>query len=253
LISKNTWALAALGAVSMFADVSRGGPITVPNHSFESPSAATPFGVSTAIDNWTTYGDAPFDTGGGAQSSGTGIFPNRNPDNSVNFSNANQNQVAYIFTKSSIATNRDGLEQILPATYAAGQSYTFSVDVGLAGETPDATDPFTFSLFYLDPNNTAARNVVAGRTIFNDALTALSQTSLTTLSVTTPILSAGDVAVGKQIGLEIFTALGSDATATAGREYDFDNVQLSAVPEPATLGAMAAASLFMFGRRRRGR
>jgi hypothetical protein len=233
--------------------------ITVPNNSFELPDAHTPFGVSTAITNWTTYGDAPFDTGGGPNSSGTGIFPNVNPDNSVNFTNADGAQVAYIFTKSSIPTNRDGLEQILPTTYQAGQAYTLQIAVGLAGGAPGATEPFTFALFTFDPANPGAsgspgaRNILASRTIFNDATTPLSQTVLTNLALTTPILAANDPAVGKQIGIEIFTALGSDVTVTAGRQYDFDNVRLSSdVPEPGLIGATVAGGIgMMLGRRRR--
>ncbi|HZL34116.1 MAG TPA: PEP-CTERM sorting domain-containing protein [Tepidisphaeraceae bacterium] len=244
--------LAAVFAVAAFAGISRATPIPILNYSFESPSAATPFGVSTAIDNWTTYGDVPFDTGGGAQSSGTGIFPNKNPDNTFNFTNADQKQLAYIFTRSSIATNRDGLEQVLSDKYVAGQSYTLSVDVGLAGANPDATDPFSFSLFYFDPANPTARTVVASRTIFNDANTALSKTLLTTVSFSTPLLSADALAIGKEIGVEIYTAQGSDVTATAGNEYDFDNVRLNQTPEPASLGMLSGAALLFLRRRRIG-
>jgi len=242
--------LLGVGVAGMVGTSAQGAAINVPNHSFESPSAATPFGVSTAISNWTTYGDVPFDTGGGPASSGTGIFPNVNPDNSINFSNAIGSQVAYIFTKSSIPTNRDGLEQILPAAFGAGKSYTLTIDVGLAGSAPGATEPFTFNLFYFDPANPTSRNVVGGRTIYNAAPTPLSGSVLTPLSVTTPVLTAG-LAVGKQIGIEIYTALGSDASVTAGRQYDFDNVRLEEVPEPAAIGLLAVAVPLVMRRHRR--
>lgn len=238
--------VAAIGASASAA------PVNVPNHSFESPSAATPFGVSTKIDNWTTYGDFPFDTGGGANSSGTGIFPNTNPDSSINFSNAHLNQVAFIFTKSSIPGNTDGLEQILPSTFEAGKAYEMLIDVGLAGANPGATEPFTFALFYLDPGNPTARNKVAARTIYNDANTPLSKTILTELNVISPILDASHPAVGKQIGVEIFTATPADVSAIAGRQYDFDNVRVNdGVPEPGALSALTAAALCLSRRRRR--
>lgn len=240
-----------VAAALLSASAAMAGSINVPNGSFEAPSAATPYGVSTAISNWTTYGDFPFDTGAGAASTGTGIFPNVNPDLSVNFSNADQSQVAFIFTKSGISTSRDGLEQILPDTFAAGKSYTLQIDLGLAGANPGATEPFTFNLFYYDPANPTTRNVVGGRTIYNDATTPLSKTLLTTLQASTATLSAGDPAIGKQIGIEIFTALGSDATVTAGKQYDFDNVRVNEVPEPATLTAVAGLACLMLGRRRR--
>jgi hypothetical protein len=245
--------LAVLVVVSLCAAPAMSAPVFVANPSFETPSGATPFGVSTYIENWTTYGDQLFDTytGGGPCSSGTGVFPNVNPDNSVNFSNANLNQVAYIFTKSSIAGNRDGLEQILAATYEAGKSYKFQIDVGLAGANPGATEPFTFNLFYYNPATPTARTIVGGRTIYNDAVTPLSKTQLTTLEVLTPILDAADAAVGKQIGIEMYTALGSDTSVVAGKQYIFDNVQLTQTPEPATLTALAAGVAWLVGRRSR--
>jgi hypothetical protein len=247
MLNRSEVSLSVLLGTLFLGSVSWGTVITVPNGSFESPSASTSFGVSSAITDWTTYGEYPFDTGGGAASSGTGIFPNVNPDSSVNFTNATGSQVAYIFTKSSIAANRDGLEQILTNTFASGKSYNLSIDVGLAGANPGATEPFTFALFYYDPSDPTARNVVGTRTIFNDGVTPLSKTSLTTYSVSTSELGIADTAVGKQIGIEICTALGSDAGVTAGKQYDFDNVQLSEAPEPGTLmlalGGMASLTL----------
>jgi len=230
--------------------------IDIPNYSFEAPSAITPFGVSTAINNWTTYGDYPFDTGGGLCSSGTGIFPNVNPDLTVNFTNADGAQLAYIFTQTSIKNPEgeekpDGMEQILAATYTAGQAYTLLINVGLANAKPGATEPLTLNLFYYDPANPTARNVVATRTIYNDATTPLSQTELTEITATTGTLAAGNPAIGKQIGIEIYTALGSDTTVTAGKQYVLDNVRVDAVPEPASLMLFSAAAGLATLRRRR--
>jgi hypothetical protein len=229
--------------------------IAVPNGSFEAPDARTPFGVSTKIDNWTTYGEAPFDTGGGPASSGTGVFRNVNPDDSVNFDNATGAQVAYIFTKASVPTNRVGLEQVLAATYQAGTAYAVRVDVGLAGSSPGANDPFTFQLFAVDPANPGVRTVVATRTVVNDggASNPLSKTHLNEYLAVSPVLTAADTAiVGRRIGIEIFTAAGSDPNAVAGRQYDFDNVRVD-TPEPAAAGELAFAVVAALGRRRRRR
>src|SRR3954471_25045667 len=164
MVGRNKIARWVMGAGFLAAgSAAQAASITVPNYSFELPDAHTPFGVSTAITNWTTYGDLPFDTGGGANSSGTGIFPNVNPDTSVNFTNADQNQVAFIFTKSSIPTNVDGLEQVLTTTYQAGKAYTVRIDVGLAGSAPGATEPFTFALFTFDPANPGANGAAGAR------------------------------------------------------------------------------------------
>src|SRR5258708_29822542 len=205
-IAYRTWAalFLSLGALASTAPAAS---ITVPNFSFESPDAHTPFGVSTKIDNWTTYGEASFDTGGGPSSTGTGIFPNINPDNSINFDNANQNQVAYVFSKSSIPTNRDGLEQILTATFAANQVYTLRIAVGLAGANPGPNDPFTFNLFYYDPANPTARPTVATNTIFNDGISPLSKTHLNDFAAMSASILPANPAAGQQIGIWIFPAL----------------------------------------------
>jgi len=236
--------------MGLFAGALQAAPINVPGFSFETPSANTAFTVSTKIDNWTTFGDAPFDTGGGPASSGTGTFLNTKPDTTTYFSNATGAQVAYIFSKSSIG-QQVGIEQILPTTFAANKAYTLSVDIGLAGSTPGASDPLTFALFYYDPGNPSARNVVGTRTIYNDGSEPLSATVLTTLSLTTPLLAPGDIAVGKQIGIELLTALPTDTAATAGRQYDFDNVQLTEVPEPGSLALIGGLAALALGRRRR--
>jgi hypothetical protein len=251
-IAYRTWATATLFLTwGALASTVQAASITVPNFSFESPDAHTPFGVSTKIDNWTTYGETSFDTGGGPSSTGTGIFPNVNPDNSINFDNADQNQVAYAFSKSSIPANRDGLEQILTATFAANQVYTLRLAVGLAGANPGANDPFTFNLFYYDPANPTARPTVATNTIFNDGISPLSKTHLNDFAATSALLLPGNPAVGKQIGIEIFTALGSDVNATAGKQYDFDNVRVDATPEPATFATLAVVAVASLARRQR--
>jgi hypothetical protein len=238
--------------------VAQAASISVPNGSFESPDGATPFTVSTAIDNWTTYGEAPFDTGGGPRSSATGVFRNVNPDSSLNFTNADQAQVAYIFSKSSLPGSRVGMEQILTPAFSAGRQYVLTLGVGLAGATPGPTEPLTFNLFYFDPANPSARTSIASRTIFNDAGAstggqALSSTALTDLSVSTPVLLPGNVAVGKQIGVEIYTALNSDASAVAGRQYVLDNVRVTEVPEPASVAALAGGAGLLALRRSRRR
>jgi len=244
-------------ALGVWAGSVQAGAITVPGFSFETPLANPAVTVTTALEHWTTYGEAPFDTGGGPASTGTGAFKNEkfppSPPGTPFFTGpeVDGNQIAYIFTKSSNPTARDGLEQILDATFGAGKMYTLRIHVGLAGSAPGATEPFTFNLFYFDPANPTARNIVKGRTIYNDASTPLSSTVLTGVEVTTDLLSAGDVAVGKKIGIEIYTALGSDATAASGLQYDFDNVQLTEVPEPGSFMLVAGAAMLLGSRGRR--
>ncbi|MEX2672123.1 MAG: PEP-CTERM sorting domain-containing protein [Phycisphaeraceae bacterium] len=53
------------------------------------------------------------------------------------------------------------------------------------------------------------------------------------------------------LGSLTHAALGVDRSSISGGEVRIDEIQLQAVPEPATLGLLTVGGLFMLGRRKR--
>jgi len=241
--------VAAAVAMGWFGSAaSKAGVITVPNFSFESPQGPFPDQVSLTITDWTTTGPPSevVDIGSGPQNSGVGIFQNSYPGLPGYATNADGNQMAYMFSGSQDPTsNLHTLSQVLSTPFAANTRYALTVGVEDASAPPTPGDQLKLQLFYTTPANPNTP-VYLGTTNVVQGTSSLSNTALTDYSATAA-LGQSDPAVGDDIGI-MFTT-----TGVGGGEYNLDNVRLTAspVPEPGTVALMSLAVAAGLLRRRR--
>jgi hypothetical protein len=209
-------------------------PITVPNYSFESPTAPTTYPyVNTTIDSWQkiaepAYYEPAFGSYGITWDQTAGVFYDTNP-----YANKDGSQLAYI-----LAAPQVTLYQNLSATFQAGESYNMTVGVfGQSSLVAGAT--LELSLYYLANGNevtvgSTTINYSAG--VFNVNATPLN---LVDFTASTGPIAPGNAAVGQNIGIQIESTVPLGPAANLGN-WDIDNVRLNAsVPEPATMSLLA--------------
>jgi hypothetical protein len=223
---------------------------TFNNPSFELPDVAF---VGVQTDKWTLTGPTqlvdfpPF--GVVPVIAGCGIF--ENPAGAGHLDGADGSQIAYIFanTINDVMTSQPvdhAFTQVLPRTLAAGEQYRLTVGVANATAAPPPNSVLTMSLFAFDSANPTVEQLLASTPVSNTN-GQLNGVSLTDFSAMTPLI--GGAAVGKQIGIRISTHTDPTAASAQG-QFDFDNVRLTLVPEPAG-AALLAIGAFAAGRRRR--
>jgi len=231
-------------------------PITVPNFSFESPTAPStyPF-VNVLVDSWQKapepayYGPA-IGTPYGIPWIGTaGVFLDVNP-----YVNHVGNQAGYLLAFPQVALFQDynsSPTHDFNAVFETGKSYNLTI--GLFGKdtlAPGST--LEFSLYYLDAldNKVTVGSTTATYSAANFPMT--SPLSLIDYALDIPTVQAGDVWAGSYIGIELEST--TPLAMSTGGNWDFDNVRLTAVPEPATLSLslviLGAAGLFGLRSRR---
>ncbi len=225
-------------------------PITVPNFSFESPS--TPF-VSTVVDSWQknpepSFYQPAFGSSGITWDQLAGVFLDTNP-----YQNHDGVQGGYILSVPQVALFQDyttSPTHDFNATYNVGMSYNLTVGVfAKSTMAPGAT--LDLSLYYLDGSDD---KVTVGSTTITYSSAAFPITptlSLIDYSVNIPAVQAGDAWAGQHIGIEIESTITPDLTTFAN--WDFDNVRLTAAPEPATLSLTALGFAGIFLARARSR
>jgi hypothetical protein len=233
--------------------------ITVPNNSFESPPVPPGQPVSLSTDSWTLNGSGTIVpiTGVGNVPAGAGVFPNPAspggppPANDAPYSNghldnADGSQAAFLFSNvgnsiSQALTDPGNGNQ--PTNFAANKAYTLTISVADAQSLPPPTDRLQFELYYTDGTGS---HVVGQSTLSKlTSSPSISQQRFNDYSFTTPILAAGDPAVGKQINIII------DPLDNGGGQFDIDNVRLTSdVPEPAMLGLIGLGAVALGSRRR---
>jgi len=215
-------------------------PIYVPNHSFESETAPAsyPF-VNLNVTSWQKNAEpvwyAPAFGSYGIPWAGTaGVFLDSNP-----YINHDGNQAGYLLGVPEAALFQDynsSPTHDFNASFAVGQAYTLTVGVfGKSSLTPGST--LALSLYYRDGSNNKV--TVGSTTVTYSAATfpGTAPLSLIDFSVDIPTVQAGDAWAGQPIGIELASTIPIGLTSFGN--WDFDNVRLTAVPEPTAAGLLA--------------
>jgi hypothetical protein len=238
-IAKSVAAI-AVGALAAGALPLKAQPITVPNYSFELGTAPNSYPyVNTSVASWQknpepAFYQPAFGSSGITWDQTAGVFLDVNP-----YVNHVGNQVGYILSVPQVALFQDyttSPTHDFNATYNVGMSYNLTVGVfAKSSMAPGAT--FDLSLYYLDGTG---NKVTVGSTTITYSSAAFPITSplnLIDYSVNVPAIQAGDPAAGQHIGIELESTVSAQLTTFAN--WDFDNVRLTAAPEPATLSLAA--------------
>lgn len=227
-------------------------PISVPNYSFEfqTAPASYPF-VNLNVDSWQKapepayYGPAigtPF----GIPWAGTaGVFLDVNP-----YANHVGSQCGYILGFPEVTLFQDyssSPTHDFNATFDVGKSYNLTIGVfGKDTLAPGST--LQLSLYYLDG---ASNHVNVGSTTVTYSSAAFptnTPLNLVDYQVNVPAVQAGDAWAGKNIGIQLLST--TPLQLSTGGNWDFDNVRLTAVPEPASLAVFAFGAALLLARRR---
>jgi hypothetical protein len=214
--------------------------ISVPNASFESPTAPTssPY-VSTTVDSWQKNPEpswyAPnFGTYGIPWVGTAGLFFDTNP-----YINHDGSQAGYLLAVPEVALFQDynsSPTHDFNATYEVGKAYTLTV--GVYGKSSlVAGSTLELSLYFRDASD---NQVTVGSTVVTYNPTAFPATPplrLVDYSVNIPAVQAGDAWAGQNIGIQLASTIPIEMT-TFGN-WDIDNVRLSDVPEPASITLLA--------------
>lgn len=241
-----TTSLAWLGSLTLASAQA----LFVPNHSFESQLAPnSPPYVNVFVDNWQKIAEpAYFDPifgGFGIPWFGTaGVFLDINP-----YVNRIGAQAGYILAFPQVTLFQDfSTSPSFTATYEVGKSYDLTLGVfGKSTLAPGST--LLMSLFYRDDAN---NKVTVGSTTITYSAAAFPTSgplALVDYSVTIPTVQATDAWAGKHIGIQLEST--TPLELTTGGNWDFDNVRLTAVPEPTSAALLGLGAMTWLARRAR--
>ena len=247
---------AALGLACIFsaASIGQAQPISVPNGSFESPS--TPF-VSNNFDSWQktarpAYFDFVEQTYGYTWNQMSGIFAGGT------YGNLHGSQAAYLFSFPQVGLLQDydtmDYNDAAPThdfneTFGIGKSYTLTLGVFGKGFSGNMTEGsmLGLSLYYRDGANMVTVGAPTVVTYTAAGFLNVGPLNLQDFQVNIPTVQSGDAWAGQHIGIKIESIYG-----TGDGYWDIDNVRLTAVPEPGSLGLIAIGGL-LFAIRTRNR
>ena len=249
-------ALGLTGIVST-SGILQAQPIFVPNHSFESQSAeGYPFGANPSVDSWQKIAEPGYYTPVFGSSvppwyATAGVFVGTSPNSPNPYANLLGTQAGYILAFPQVTLFQDydsSPTHDFDATFEVGKS--FNLTIGLFGKNllaPGST--FQLSLYYRDSLN---NKVTVGSTTatYNEANFPVTPIlNLIDYSVNIPTVQPGDAWAGQHIGIKLESTVPLELTS--GRNWDFDNVRLTAVPEPSaiTLLVLGFGGLLMRSRR----
>ena len=228
-------------------------PIFVPNYSFESQTAPPtyPF-VNVNVDFWQKAPEPPYygpaiGTPFGIPWAGTaGVFLDVNP-----YANHVGSQAGYILGFPEVTLFQDynsSPTHDFNATFDVGKSYNLTIGVfGKNTLAPGST--LLLSLYYLDAANNHVNVGSTTVTYSQVAFPTNAPLNLVDYQVNVPTVLAGDAWAGKNIGIQLLST--TPLQLSTGGNWDFDNVRLTAIPEPASLGVLSfGAATLLFARRR---
>jgi len=215
--------------------------LAVPNFSFESQPApnSSPY-VNIFVDSWEkapepAYYDAAIGTPFGIPWAGTaGVFFDTNP-----YGNRDGSQAGYLLAFPEVTLFQDydsSPSHDFDAMFEVGQSYNLTIGVyGKSSLAPGST--LELSLYYRDALDAM---VTLGSTTVTYSLATFPGTSplnLLDYEVDIPTVGAGDAWAGKKIGIQLLST--TPIELATGGNWDFDNVRLTTVPEPAAISLLA--------------
>ena len=225
--------LVAAALVSAATTLLQAQSLSVGNSSFESPAVPPGFPAITTISSWQK---APVPAGFPADQwdNLAGIFPNAPIGDARHITNADGNQVAFLF-----AVQGASISQQLTSDFAVGIGYNLTVGLRGGGAlTPGTT--FQVGLYYMD----GTAHVPVAAHIVSATADYATTTQLFSISANVPAVKAGDAWAGKAIGIEFAATSNNGAPGIA--YWELDKVSVTAVPEPGTNTLLACGSLGMF-------
>ena len=231
--------------------------IPVPNFSFELQSAVGfPFDTNPDIASWQKIAEPAYYSSLGSGVPpwyGTaGVFDDSNPSNPTHYANRLGIQAGYILAAPQVTLFQDynsSPTHDFDATFEVGKSYTLTVGVFGKSSLADGST-LKLSLYYLDGTESMvpldSTTVTYSSTIFPPSNTP----SFIDYEVNVPTVQAGDAWAGQHVGIQLESTVPIEM-ATFGN-WDFDNVRLTAVPEPSSVAllGMALGGIFLARRRR---
>jgi hypothetical protein len=230
-------------------------PIFVPNHSFEAPSTGF---VTNNFDSWQksarpAYFDFVEQNYGYTWNQMSGIFAGTGT-----YGNLHGTQAAYLFSFPQVGLLQDystmDFNDASPShdfneTFGVGKSYMLTLGVFGKGFSGNMTEGsmLGLSLYYRDGANLVTVGAPTVITYTAAGFLNVGALNLQDFQVNIPTVQAGDAWAGQNIGIKIETIYG-----TGDGYWDIDNVRLTAVPEPGSLGLIAVGG-FLFALRSRNR
>jgi hypothetical protein len=233
---------AAVGALTLAAGSLQAQPIAVPNFSFESQSAVGfPFGTNPSLDSWQKIAEpvyfGPISGMFGIPWFGTaGGFIGTATNSSNPYANLLGTQAGYILAFPEVTLFQDfDNSPAFNATFEVGKSYNLTLGVYGSSLLAEGST-LELSLYYRDALD---NRVTIGSTVitYNAAtFPSVANPNLIDFSVNLPAVQAGDAWAGENIGIQLESTV--DMQLMSGRNWDFDNLRLTAIPEPATLALL---------------
>ncbi len=213
-------------------------PINVPNYSFESQSGVGyPFGTNPNVDSWQKIAEPAYFaavSGGQIPWFGTaGAFVDNGP-----YGNRIGAQAGYILAFPQVTLFQDynsSPTHDFNATFEIGKAYNLTIGIfGKGSSAPLAPgSTLELSLYFRDglgDKVTVASTVV---TYTSEAFPITPSLNFVDYQVNVPTVLATDAWAGQHIGIQLESTI--PIQLTTGGNWDFDNVRLTAVPEPATI------------------
>lgn len=222
-------------------------PIAVPNHSFESQSGVGfPFDTNPNLDSWQKIAEPAFYTPAfgsfGIPWVGTaGGFVNISPFNPTPYGNVTGAQAGYILMVPQVTLFQDydsSPTHDFNATFEIGKAYNLTIALfakSSFGPIPPGST-LELSLYYRDDLDNKVK--VGSRLVsYSEAAFPSSPNpNLIDYALNISAVQAGDAWAGKHIGIQLESTIPIELTSFAN--WDFDNVRLTAVPEPSAVALL---------------